>query len=180
MALPVVVPDQRHEQQVLSRRDPRPVERFLIRTCISIRPHIAADTGDLASLECLPGEATVGFVRDIGEKLFTVAEDLDLSSPIEQILWYQTRSFPENTNFLLLSNILDEIFRDFHHQSPESFLQFRILAERIHQDSGGFILIDPIPPAIVEILNRFFRNDSVPIAASNPSFIFFQRFNLNA
>ena len=57
---------------------------------------LTADAGELTALEILPGDASFGFVRDIGEKTFTVADDVDLSSPIGQLLWFQTHPFAEN------------------------------------------------------------------------------------
>ena len=58
---------------------------------------LTADTGEITSMETLEREAPFGFVTDIGEKTFTVADDIDLSKPIEQMLWYQTSVFSENT-----------------------------------------------------------------------------------
>ena len=56
---------------------------------------LSVDTEALPALETLPGEAELGYITQIGEKTFTVADDLDLSAPIAQLLWYQTQFLPE-------------------------------------------------------------------------------------
>ena len=133
---------------------------------------LTADTGDLASLECLPGEATVGFVRDIGEKLFTVADDLDLSSPVEQILWYQTRSFPENTKRLGGKVILQgSLELQLMYLPPEDdvpcFESFRVPFSQLMDSAEDDVLIAAVDLRTVscfaEILPGLNRSDSISL-----------------
>lgn len=57
---------------------------------------LSADTEGVEQAEILSGEMELGYIMAMGEKTFTVADDVDLPTPIEKLLWHHVRIFTEN------------------------------------------------------------------------------------
>ena len=143
-----------------------------VRVCKPGSIDLTADIGDLVSLESLPGEADFGFIRDIGEKAFTVADDVDLSTPIEQILWYQTNLFAENTKKLGGRLILQGgVELQLMYLPPDSdepcFERFRIpfsqLMDSIDEEATISVVELRTVSSFVEILPGLNKSESVSI-----------------
>ena len=67
---------------------------------------LSADTTGIERTEILPGEVRLGYVTALREKSFTAADELDLSAPVDKLLWYHMELFSENAKKVGAKTIL--------------------------------------------------------------------------
>lgn len=133
---------------------------------------LTADIETVDKPEILPGEVDIGYIQDIGEKTFTVADDVDLPTSIEKILWYQTNLFVENAKKVGERTILQGgVELQLMYLPPESdtpcfgvfHIPFSQLAEASGEDTAIAAVDFRTESCFVEILPGLNSSDTVSL-----------------